>query len=190
MANHVYNYISVDGNDAVLDQFEKLGENFTTEREIKNWEGNPMKITEFKPLEELDFMPEYDEEDWYNWYCNNVGAKWCNIEEWEGSYMNLGCAWSPCREFVEKLTIHLAKTDPNVQVRHQYEDEFRNFIGVVVFEGVDGADILFEELDDAELTELFKEESPEFDLEVEEWTDEAYQAYDDFVYNWFESQTL
>ena len=39
-------------------------------------------------------MPEYDEEDSYNWYCSNVGAKWCHIEEWEGDYMNLCSAWS------------------------------------------------------------------------------------------------
>ena len=86
--------------------------------------------------------------------------------------------------------MHLAKTDPNVQVRHQYEDEFRNFIGVAVFEGVDAAYILFEEVDDGDLTHLFKEQYPEFDLDVEDWTDEIYEAYDDFIYNWFENQTV
>lgn len=190
MANHVYNYITVSGTNAVVDQFAEIGQNFTVQREIKDWEGNPMQIKEFKAIEELDFMPEYDEEDSYNWYCSNVGAKWCHIEEWEGDYMNLCSAWSACTEFTESLTMHLAKTDPNVQVRHQYEDEFRNFIGVAVFEGVDAADILFEEVDDGDLTHLFKEQYPEFDLEVEDWTDEVYEAYDDFIYNWFENQTV
>ena len=190
MANHVYNYITVSGSNAVVDQFAEIGQNFTVQREIKDWEGNPMQIKEFKAIEELDFMPEYDEEDSYNWYCSNVGAKWCHIEEWEGDYMNLCSAWSACTEFTESLTMHLAKTDPNVQVRHQYEDEFRNFIGVAVFEGIDAADILFEEMDDGDLTHLFKEQYPEFDLDVEDWTDEIYEAYDDFIYNWFENQTV
>jgi len=190
MANHVYNYVTVSGTDAVVDKFSEIGKNFTHQREIKDWEGNPMTINEFKGIEELDFMPTYDEDDSYNWYCKYVGAKWCHIEEWENDYMNLCSAWSACMEFTESLTMELAKIDPLVQVRHQYEDEFRNFIGVIVYEGADADEILFEELDDVELTELFKEEHPESDIEVEDWTDEIYQAYDDFIYNWFENQTV
>ncbi len=190
MANHVQNYITVTGTEEVEEIFANIGENFTVTNNRPNWEGVMMKFTEFKAIEELDFMPEYDEEDSYNWYCSNVGAKWCHIEEWEGDYMNLCSAWSACTEFTESLTMHLAKTDPNVQVRHQYEDEFRNFIGVIIFQGANANQILFEEMDDVELTELFKEEHPPSDIEVENWTDEIYEAYDDFIYNWFENQSI
>ena len=52
MANHVYNYITVSGTNAVVDQFAEIGQNFTAQREIKDWEGNPMQIKEFKAIEE------------------------------------------------------------------------------------------------------------------------------------------
>ena len=45
----------------------------------------------------------------------NVGAKWCHIEEWEGDYMNLCSAWSACTGFAGRLTTFLAETDPNVR---------------------------------------------------------------------------
>ena len=190
MANHVYNYITVTGTEEVEKVFDSLGENFTVTVQRPNWEGVNTNYTEFKGIEELEFMPEYDEDKWYDWYIENVGAKWCHIEEWEGDYMNLCSAWSACTGFVERLTTFLAETDPNVRVRHQYEDEFRNFIGVRIFEGVDAADILFEELDDGDLTHLFKEEHPEFDHDSDEMTDEMYEAFDDLVYNWFQSQNI
>ena len=190
MANHVYNYITVTGTEEVEKVFDSLGENFTVTVQRPNWEGVNTNYTEFKGIEELEFMPEYDEDKWYDWYIENVGAKWCHIEEWEGDYMNLCSAWSACTEFVGRLTTFLAETDPNVHVRHQYEDEFRNFIGVAVYEGIEADEILFEELDDGELTELFKEKCPESDTEVDDWTDEIYEAYDDFIYDWFGSQNI
>ena len=190
MANHVYNYITVTGTEEVEKVFDSLGENFTVTIQRPNWEGVNTNYTEFKGIEELEFMPEYDEESSYQWYVDNVGAKWCHIEEWEGDYMNLCSAWSACIGFAERLTTFLAETDPNVHVRHQYEDEFRNFIGVAVYEGIEADEILFEELDDGELTELFKEKCPESDTDVDDWTDEIYEAYDDFIYDWFGSQNI
>ena len=190
MANHVHNYITISGSNAVVDQFAEIGKNFTTQRESTNWEGEPITFTEFKPIEELEFMPEYDEDTWYDWYCENVGAKWCHIEEWEGDYMNLCSAWSACSEFTERLTMFLAKTDPEVQIRHQYEDEFRNFVGVAVYEGLEADETLFSYADDGDLTCIFKEKHPEFDHDADEMTDEMYEAFDDVVYNWFEDQSI
>ena len=71
MANNVYNYITVSGSNAVVEQFAEIGKNFTTQRESTNWEGEPITFTEFKGIEELEFMPEFDEvhDTYYNWYC-------------------------------------------------------------------------------------------------------------------------
>ena len=190
MANHVNNYITVMGTEEVEKVFDSLGENFTVTIQRPNWEGVNTNYTEFKGIEELEFMPEYDEESSYNWYMINVGAKWCHIEEWEGDYMNLCSAWSACTEFTERLTTFLAKTDPDVEVRHQYEDEFRNFIGVAVYKGLEANEILFEEMDDEDLTDLFKHEHPEFDHDAEEMTGEMHEAFDDLVYDWFDSQNI
>ena len=190
MANHVYNYITVTGTEKVEKIMSDISENLTVWVERPNWEGVMTNHSEFKGIEELEFMPEYDEESSYNWYIENVGAKWCHIEEWDSDYMNLCSAWSACTEFTERLTTFLARTDPDVEVRHQYEDEFRNFIGVIVYKGAIADQILFEEMDDEDLTDLFKHEHPEFNHDADEMTDEMYEAYDDLVYNWFESQTV
>ena len=66
MANHVSNYISVIGNDAVIDKFADQVANKTVEREITNWEGEPMTIQEHVGIDELSFMPKYNEDDSYN----------------------------------------------------------------------------------------------------------------------------
>ena len=94
MANHVYNYIEVSGTDEVLNKFQEMGKGLITERETTDWEGKPMSIKEYNGIEELDFMPEYEEE------------------------------------------------------------------------------------------------RPEFDHDIDEWTDEMYEAYDDLVYNWLQDQTV
>tara|TARA_X000001382_G_scaffold29308_1_gene18734 strand:- start:100 stop:678 length:579 start_codon:yes stop_codon:yes gene_type:complete len=192
MANNVYNYVEVSGTDEVLNKFEEMGKSLITQRETTDWEGKPMLIDEYNGIEELKFMPEFDEvhDTYYNWYCDNVGAKWCHIEEWTDDYMNLCSAWSACIPFTERLTAELAKIDPHVQVRHQYEDEFRNFIGVIVHEGIDAEEVFFNEVDDGDLAHLFKEQHPEFNHDDDEWTDEMYEAYDDLVYNWFQDQTV
>ena len=67
MANHVSNYITVIGNEAVVDKFADQVANKTVEREITNWEGEPMKIQEHVGIDELFFMPKYDEDNSYNW---------------------------------------------------------------------------------------------------------------------------
>jgi len=196
MANHVSNYITVIGNEAVIDKFADEVANKTVEREIKNWEGEPMTIQEHVGVDELSFMPKYNEDDSYNWYCKNVGAKWAHIEDGADDYVNIVSAWSPVSDFCNHLVEYLASIDPKVLIRHQYEDEFRNFVGIQIFwddNGVAGSD--YEELQDSDMGEDMLEMFPEWeDDNFDHWDyHEKYdcvpgEAFDDYVWSWMEEQ--
>lgn len=132
MANNVDNFICVQGNEAVMAEWEtlfvKYGEN--TERPSYHGDGT-INVWEYEEIQKHPFMTGYNpDEGWYDWGCENVGAKWAHIEHAEETFVNITSAWSAITPYVEKLYWHLEKLDAQVQIQHNYEDEFRNFIGV------------------------------------------------------------
>jgi hypothetical protein len=178
MANHVYFNIDIDSTDEGLNSFEKTL--VTTKRTQINWEGAEMRVEELAEIHDLAFMPPVkgvDDHgypiDSYQWYVDNVGAKWCTIEEWEPMHISGYSAWSAPVGLIENMASYIGKADPSVSITMTYEDEFRNFVGVVVAnkDGVQTVD----ELDGDELVALMKEH---FGLPVEE------ELSDDF--DWFE----
>ena len=210
MANHVYFNISVEG--LTEEQWDCLFK--SEEHERPHWkEGEPpIKYHELIDLHEQPFMSniarEYDEDGWikesYQWYCDNVGAKWCNIEEWENhGYMNGYSAWStPYQMVINMLEFASNKFNVELSAKMTYEDEFRNFIGVDHFETykddeyycahdenyIDGGELntmLEEKLqcdlndDDFEWFEEYKDTG----IVPQEWTDEV-------VYNFFDTGEL
>jgi hypothetical protein len=196
MANHVQNYITVIGNDAVMQKFANDVANNKEEKEITNWEGKPMKILEHVSIEQLSFMPKYDEDKSWDWYCDNVGAKWAHIDDGDDDYVNIVSAWSPVSEFCMKLVEHLCLVDPEVLIRHQYEDEFRNFVGIQIYWAEDEkADCDHEQLEDTDITELMLEKFPEWEDDEFDIYDyqEAYdcvpgEVLDDFIWQWMDEQ--
>ena len=177
MANHVYFNIDIDSTDEGLNSFEKTL--VTTKRTQTNWEGTEIQVEELADIHDLAFMPPVkgvDDHgypiDSYQWYVDNVGAKWCAIEEWEAMHVSGYSARSAPVGLIENMASYIGKTDPSVSITMTYEDEFRNFVGVVVAnkDGVQTVD----ELDGDELVALMKEH---FDLPVEE------ELSDDF--DWF-----
>mgnify|MGYP000088188786 CR=1 FL=1 len=91
---------------------------------------------EYKSLEDLDFMPKHprDQEGWligaYDYYIDNVGAKWAHIEDSESTYVTLVSAWSPVSAFVGHLVQYLSGFDTNVMLKHDYTDEYHQFVGI------------------------------------------------------------
>ena len=144
MANHVYFTIEIDGLSE--EQHECLFKSEEVER--PHWqEGEPpIKFKELVDLHEQPFMSKvertYDKDGWiedsYNWYCNNIGAKWCHIEEWEHYSITGHSAWSHPVAMVENM-LEWASNQFNIELsaKMTYEDEFRNFIGVDHFETYD-----------------------------------------------------
>ncbi len=198
MANHVQNYITVEGNDTVIQKFADAVADNTVGREIKGFNSEETyTIQEHVCIDELSFMPKYDEDDNYNWYCNNVGAKWAHIEDGSYDYINIVSAWSPVSEFCGKLIEYLGQFDKNVLIRHQYEDEFRNFFGVqILWVDDDGtAEYDHYEMEDDDYLQECLEKFPKWeDEDYDIWDyDEELDCYpsevmDDFVFQWMDQQ--
>ena len=187
MANHVYNYITVEGNEAVQLEWDKLFTNYHEEIERPSYHGDgTIKVREYKQIELHPFLEGYDEDNWYNWGCENIGAKWAHIEDADEYHAYIVSAWSPIVPYLESLYQHLIKLDEEVVIKCTYEDEFRNFIGVW-FNGD------YEEIDGEELTEQF-ETKYKVDISDEnfDWWDEieghgvADELFDNLVHKWFD----
>ena len=188
MANHVYNNITIEGNPTVQKRWDSLFTNYheTVERPSYHGDGT-IKIKEYKEIQKHPFFEvPYDEDDWYSWGCEHVGAKWAHIEDADEHYAYIVSAWSPVIPYLESLYNYLRQEDEEVVIRCQYEDEFRNFIGV--WQNGD-----FDEYDGGDLQNDF-EEKYKVDLSSDEfeWSDEHKESgrcydelFDDMVYDWF-----
>jgi len=155
MANHVYFGVGINGNEKCLKAFKDV---MKTEKShfYTDTEGKKHYHDTVIDIDKLGFMPvgTYDEDDYlensWEYYVNNVGAKWCNIDDIGEEYFSGYSAWSPPVKFVEYLSEHLVQFDSEVKIKLSYEDEFRNFIGTAHVE--DGlADV--EELEGDEISE-------------------------------------
>ena len=191
MANHVYFNIYVEG--ITEDQFNESVKHEKVERTYWNTD-EKYTINEFVELEKQPFMqhlnPEFDEDDYlkdsYDWYCTNVGAKWCHVEDAEDCWMRGHSAWRQPHEMVLNLVQFLArKYDCEVNAEMTYEDEFRNFVGKAYYgsgkydnewESLEGD---WEEITGDDLVDMLKEEFPNLDTDDEDfdwWEDnEEYQ---------------
>ena len=191
MANHVSFYITATED-------VDFTESFKMHTYTRTWEDSSWEVTEPIELEKQPFMADLEQEwdkdnGWldnsYDWYCENVGAKWCNVEEVDETQVYGYSAWSPPIEMLGHLAAHM-----KANLRMNYEDEFRNFVGVAFanetgntsFEETDGDDFveqLCEELGIDELPDDFEwwEEYEDSGIVPQEWLDDA-------VYNWFDEQ--
>jgi len=208
MANHVYFNIYVEG--ITEEQFNESVKHEEVERTYWNTD-EKYTINEFVKLERQPFMqhlnPEFDEDDYlkdsYDWYCTNVGAKWCHVEDAEDCWMRGHSAWRQPNEMVLNLVQFLArKYDCEINAEMTYEDEFRNFVGKTYYgsgkydnewEALEGD---WEEITGDDLVDMFKEEYPNIDTDDEDfdwWEDnEEYQInpqeqLDYMLEKWWES---
>ncbi len=123
MANHVHFNINLDldsGQIALLEDTMKKVETENGEMKWKSW-----------TAEELPIYPKpYDENDWYGWGCESMGAKWVSIEDYQYDNISGYSAWSPPNPMVENLVQYIFdKVGGDVRATMTYEDEFRNYIG-------------------------------------------------------------
>ena len=211
MANHVYFNIEIDG--LTEEQHNCL---FKTEvNKRPHWqEGEPdIEYEELMEIHEQPFMSNvertYDKDGWiensYSWYCDNIGAKWCNIDAWEYGYITGYSAWStPYQMVCHMLEYASQRFNIELSAKMTYEDEFRNFIGRDFFETTleeDGGWYCShdeEYIDGNELNAIL-EENIGCDVSNEdfEWFDEykdtgkvPSECVDDMVYSFFETGEL
>jgi hypothetical protein len=179
MANNVYFTISIEGlTDEEFNSSVKM-----IKGTRNDYDGNPYDYEDYAEIENQPFMDNVDKSfdndgylnDSYDWYCREVGAKWCHIEEVQDSYISGYAAWRQPIELVLNILQYFAnKYDDNISATMTYEDEFRNFMGKQYFdtqkwddwESIEGE---CNETDGEELIELFNEMYPSIDTTVEDF---------------------
>ena len=200
MANHVYFNIdlSLDAGQTTL--VEKLGESCAEEQGEMKWLSYEVQNLPIYPV-------PYKEDDWYSWGCEQMGAKWVQVDDWNEHYISGHSAWSPPIPLVENLVQYIYdQVGGDVSAKLTYEDEFRNFVGYTLYYVENGEVIVDDDyIDGEELTHLVEEA---FELDVanenfdwwevytvkkgnyagEEW--EPQQYIDELVYQYFDDGRL
>jgi len=196
MANHVYFNIdlSLDAGQTAL--VEKLGKSCAEEQGEMKWLSYEVQNLPIYPV-------PYKEDDWYSWGCEQMGAKWVQVDDWNEHYISGHSAWSPCIPFLTNLIQYIYDEVGGMPTATMtYEDEFRNFIGkceVWIDTDVGSGEVNwdYEDIDGAELNEVMEEWSG-WDTSSEEfdWWDltkakngEEYspqEVIDEMVYGFFE----
>ena len=214
MANYVYFNVDFVGVSEELWDKTLISEPVTK----KAWDDSKYTINELKELHKLSFFDhiekEYEDDGWlkdsYDFYVNNIGAKWCNIDSWEYSNLSGYSAWSPPIELVRNMVKYFQEHSvETISARMTYEDEFRNFIGINEFyTEIDGEVIVHddenyidcEELQDMLNTRLSELTGQDIDVSEIEMDDEIptlsggvvvpQEFADDMVYNFWETGDL
>jgi len=176
MANHVSNNIELrEGNDAVKAEFIKLFQEYGEKVTRPSYHGDgTIEIWEYKEIQEHPFLEGYSDDNWYQWGCDNIGAKWAHIDDASEYNAYIVSAWSPVIPYVQKLVEYLAKIDEQVQIRLTYEDEFYNFIGK--------GDFFWDEYNGIVQEDIEEEEGSSFNA----WLEEKYKVEIDGEFEWHE----
>jgi len=179
MANHVATYVRFEKlNDAGLERLNNLmSERVRGEEDGEGW---------FPDLFVDGTDVTYDMVEEYGWTTENVGAKWCHIENYDpddGSF-SLNSAWATPETGLEKLMEMVGEVDPDLVAYISYTDEMPNFIGanVMTKDGVEE----YEEWSYDELRDIMLERveglKDEYDAETEEFTEEGNDMFWEYQY--------
>ena len=200
MANHVYFNIDLSLDAGQTELVEKLGESCKTKNGEMEWISYEVQNLPIYPV-------LYKENDWYSWGCEQMGAKWVSVEDWNEHYISGYSAWSPPIPFLTNLIQYIYDQVGGMPTaKMTYEDEFRNFIGVceVWIDTNVGSGEVNWDFYEAEGTELisvmekwsgWKTDDPDF-----EWWEvklvqggghyEPQEVIDDMVYGFFQDQRV
>jgi hypothetical protein len=182
MANHVtttvhFREISEAGKQKLRELYQRAtGAPEDMDQSTFEWQVNRMWV------DGAEGSPTEDDVDQYNWMIENVGAKWCYMEELEDDYFRMTSAWSAPTQGIQWLVDQIAAVDPTVVAAVNYEDEMPNFFGVMLFtkDGLYDA----EEWSDSEITEMFHDEVPEA---LEHWNEEEEEGDDEWRELWYDN---
>ena len=192
MANHVYFNISIEGlTDEEFNSSVKM-----IKGTRNDYDGNPYDYEDYAEIENQPFMSNVDKSfdyggylnNSYDWYCREVGAKWCYLEEVQDCYISGYSAWRQPIELVLNILEYFAnKYDDNITASMTYEDEFRNFMGKQYFdtEKYDDWSSLegdYTETDGGALVEQFQELYPSIDTEDGDFWYNEYEVDGEKIY--------
>ena len=166
MANHVHFAVEFHQmNDAAKEKLNELYSRIRTD-DTYQWFSDM-----FVDGEELT----YEQSGKYEWTLNNIGPKWCYLEDYDEDGFNGEAAWSAPEQGLEKLLEILEEYDPNIISSITYEDEMPNFIGAYVYLGSDchdGFEDEYDELRDRVIAESETLTEESWNEDEEDWADE------------------
>jgi hypothetical protein len=199
MANHVYFNIDLSLDAGQTELVEKLGNSCRVAQGEMQWINYEVEKLPIYPV-------PYNEKDWYGWGCEQMGAKWISVDDWNEHYISGHSAWSPPIPFLTNLIQHIYDQVGGIpSAKMTYEDEFRNFVGVcevwIDIEDSGKVNWDFQEAEGSEFIECMEEWSGwNTNDENFEWWEvklvqggghyEPQEVIDDMVYGFFEDQKV
>lgn len=166
MANHVHFAVEFHQmNDAAKEKLKELYSRVRTDGTYR-WFGDI-----FVDGEELT----YEQSEKYEWTTDQIGPKWCYLEDYDEDGFNGEAAWSAPEQGLEKLLEILEEYDSNIISSITYEDEAPNFIGAYVYLGsecYDGFEDEYDELRDRVIAESETLTEESWNEDEEDWADE------------------
>jgi len=166
MANHVsWNIHFQEINDAAKAKWLELCGRMEKEN-YEYWMGD-MWVYEDGPVSTDDVRQ-------YSWTTENIGPKWCYIQEFDEDSCYGYSAWSWPEQGLNWILEQLSELDPNLITSVSFDDEMPNFFGTYTYDGAD----LYDGFEDdyEELQERIFQEHPhlreKWDSDEEEWKDD------------------
>ena len=112
----------------------------------------------------------YEAASQYSWSNQNIGPKWCYLEEWDDERIVGTSAWSAPDIGLKKLLGILEKEDPNIVTSISYEDEVPDFVGAQLYLGKNLINSKHLEDDDIRKAVIEKLDN----LSFEDWDEEEF----------------
>lgn len=179
MANNVSTYINFhELNDKARDALEELKTKL---------EENSENFGDFFLDTHLCENISKEEMDTRGWYMDNVGAKWCYVDDMDEESISTVSAWTCPQIGIENLLKLLEEHDSELIATVKYEDEVPNFFGVLVYRGSE----LYEsfELEWNEIVENLnmkypKELKENWNEDGEEWNEDGTDFFSDIIWEY------
>jgi len=127
MANYVTTFIFISGNSDLITSLDKK----LSSVELQD---NPFEQMSTEQTARLFYENQY--ENTYEWMLQNIGAKWCYINEWDvindtEMQITMTSAWSFPESLVERMHSVCSEMDEECEFSITYEDESLDPIGAM-----------------------------------------------------------
>ncbi len=127
MANHVTTFITISGDSELITWLDK---------KLSSVEVGDNAFDEMSTEQTVQLFYENQYEMTYEWMIENVGAKWCYINEWvvmEETQMQIQMtsAWSMPEALIERMFLVCSDIDDECEFSISYEDESLDPIGAM-----------------------------------------------------------
>ena len=184
MANNVYATLTLhQGNDEVKQWWKDLVSKMTYPEDER-----PSEYDFYKPIHEM-FWTDIDEEftSTRGWYIDNIGAKWCNIQDADDEMLSTCSAWDIPEYLYERIAEEAYEVDKNVIFTVSYEDEMPNFFGSSVYFGGECFEDVRLESDDFEEYDLefYWDEDEKGEEQPDDW-EASWEQMNDLQWSWIE----